>query len=285
MRHPRNIIQLVLLLSFLSVDTYAGVFGSNNYDDCLLANLKGVTNTLSANEIKKSCARQFPKSVPLDEIDLIVRVVNSGVLMLDSHYKAVHKRFYSDMSYDDYLQKTFETKYKTNYKDLSFEEFLKQIEYRAESREPVSAANVLFRPSGCEFSVTFPSTPKVQSTGTSQGTMQQAVLEHGTSLFRAECGTRSKEAITYFQKRLQKNLLDQANLFGLENPSAGVESSAIGTIGTYRGFKKVGGEIYQYMSRVYFGKHTMFQVHLMEPSRQGATVVGNNFLNSVKRHQ
>jgi hypothetical protein len=115
--------------------------------------------------------------------------------------------------------------------------------------------------------------------------MQQAMLEHNASLFRAECGARNKEDMAIFQKQLQKNLLDQANLFGLENASAKVESSTIGTIGTYRGFKKVGGEVYQYTSRLYFGKSTMFQVHLMEPSRQSPTVVGNSFLNSVKRYR
>ena len=150
---------------------------------------------------------------------------------------------------------------------------------------PVFAGETLFRPSGCEFSVAFPNAPKVQSINTNQGAMQQAILEHGTSLFRAECGTRNKEDMATFQKRIRESLLHQANLAGLENPSAEVESSTIGTIGIYRGLKKVGEEFYQYTSRVYFGKRTMFQVLLMEPSRQSPTIIGNSFLNSVKRYR
>lgn len=132
MRHSNIIVRLIflhLLLTILAVNSCRSA-RTENYNDCLLENLKGTTNTLSVNEIKKSCARQFPKSVPLDDIDLIVHVVNSGELMLNSHYKAVHKKYYSDISYDDYLQKVFEKKDRTKYKDISFDEFLKLIEYR-----------------------------------------------------------------------------------------------------------------------------------------------------------
>jgi len=121
----------LLLLSGPVANTHAGVLGAKDYNECLLENIKGASNTLAMREVKKTCARKFPKTVPLDDVDLIVYVMNSGELMLNIHYKAVHRKFYSDLEYEEYLKGIFEKLIKeTKYQDISFEEFLSRIEYK-----------------------------------------------------------------------------------------------------------------------------------------------------------
>lgn len=39
----------------------AGWFSPNDYDSCILENMKGVTNNLAANMIRSSCRKKFPE--------------------------------------------------------------------------------------------------------------------------------------------------------------------------------------------------------------------------------
>ena len=53
----------VVALTYLaSPDANAGLFGSNNYPECLLDRLPGAANDAVAQEILKSCMRDFPNN-------------------------------------------------------------------------------------------------------------------------------------------------------------------------------------------------------------------------------
>lgn len=54
----KRLIAGVILI--LASSANAGFFGFDDYDDCLLKSMKGVTEGLAAREIKKSCNRKFP---------------------------------------------------------------------------------------------------------------------------------------------------------------------------------------------------------------------------------
>ena len=119
-----------LLFFFIICNTQAGVLGPSNYNECVLQNIKSTANTIAAIEVKKSCALQFPKTVPLDEVTLIIYVINSGEIMLNSHYKVIYKKYYSNLEYESYLRKVYEKKDRIKYQDISFEEFLELIGYK-----------------------------------------------------------------------------------------------------------------------------------------------------------
>jgi hypothetical protein len=42
----------------------AGTFGPSTYDECILANMKGVGSDVAARAIAASCAKQFPPKTP-----------------------------------------------------------------------------------------------------------------------------------------------------------------------------------------------------------------------------
>lgn len=42
----------------------AGIFGPNNYDECVLAAMKGVTSDIAARAIMRSCREKYPPKVP-----------------------------------------------------------------------------------------------------------------------------------------------------------------------------------------------------------------------------
>jgi hypothetical protein len=42
----------------------AGIFGPSNYDECVLAAMKGVTSDVAARAIVRSCREKFPARVP-----------------------------------------------------------------------------------------------------------------------------------------------------------------------------------------------------------------------------
>lgn len=123
----RVIFLFLALVPFLA---NAGLFGPSNYDACLLENMKSASSPVVADEMKKAWARQFPKTVPLDELEVIVHVINSGELMTNAHYKAVHTKYYSDLDYENYLRNIFGKKDRSKYPDIAFEQFQKLIGYK-----------------------------------------------------------------------------------------------------------------------------------------------------------
>jgi hypothetical protein len=51
---------LVLLFVCLTNWAEAGWFGPNNYEDCVLENMKGVTSNVAAVAIENACLKKFP---------------------------------------------------------------------------------------------------------------------------------------------------------------------------------------------------------------------------------
>ena len=56
-------ILFVLVIAFASFSAQAqfgGLFGPENYDQCILENMKGVTSDVAAGQIANSCRKEFP---------------------------------------------------------------------------------------------------------------------------------------------------------------------------------------------------------------------------------
>jgi hypothetical protein len=79
-------ILFVLVIAFASFSAQAqfgGLFGPENYDQCILENMKGVTSDVAAGQIAFSCRKEFPAeektSEPLspEELEKITLITGS----------------------------------------------------------------------------------------------------------------------------------------------------------------------------------------------------------------
>ena len=66
-RYTTTVVTVVAALSLLPVVAVAGMLGPQNYDDCILENMKGVGSNLAAAQVAASCARKFPPGKPTDK--------------------------------------------------------------------------------------------------------------------------------------------------------------------------------------------------------------------------
>jgi hypothetical protein len=63
--------RLLFFISVFSATAEAGWFGPDNYDECILGSMKGVTSDRAATAIARSCRSKFPKNtVKLAKKDL-----------------------------------------------------------------------------------------------------------------------------------------------------------------------------------------------------------------------
>lgn len=83
---------LLMALSLIATgNAYSGWFGGlNNYDECILESMKGVTSDVAAKLIQQSCRKKFPresqeqKSVPLP--DTVLQEIEGKAGMTDYGY-------------------------------------------------------------------------------------------------------------------------------------------------------------------------------------------------------
>lgn len=90
----------IALLFILTVTTVqAGWFGPNNYEECVLKNMKGVNSDVAARIVRNACLEKFPSSEKVySDVELgnFAREVDSG-LPTQSHRR---KETISKMTYD-----------------------------------------------------------------------------------------------------------------------------------------------------------------------------------------
>lgn len=55
---------IILGLTLASGSAVAGLFGPNNYEECVLDNMKGVTSNVAAIAIARACRAKFPAPPP-----------------------------------------------------------------------------------------------------------------------------------------------------------------------------------------------------------------------------
>ena len=60
-------LTVAIVCSALPGFAIAGLLGPSNYDECILANMKGVGSDLAARAVAGSCARQFPQPKPAEK--------------------------------------------------------------------------------------------------------------------------------------------------------------------------------------------------------------------------
>jgi hypothetical protein len=54
---------IIIIIVMFSSYANAGLFGPNNFDDCILQSMKGVTSDMAARAIYQSCEQKFSKKV------------------------------------------------------------------------------------------------------------------------------------------------------------------------------------------------------------------------------
>jgi hypothetical protein len=60
-------LALAMFCAAVSGTATAGLFGPSNFDECILANMKGVGSDMAARAVAASCAKQFPQANPAEK--------------------------------------------------------------------------------------------------------------------------------------------------------------------------------------------------------------------------
>jgi hypothetical protein len=61
-------------------------FGPNNFNDCIIQNMKGVTSDTAAASIRHSCRQKFPEKSPPQKQELNTRIGYPRLDIWDKHY-------------------------------------------------------------------------------------------------------------------------------------------------------------------------------------------------------
>ncbi|RZB30376.1 MAG: hypothetical protein SRB1_02656 [Desulfobacteraceae bacterium Eth-SRB1] len=56
----KQVLTVALCLALILVASQGGWFGPNDYDECILESMKGVTSDVAARLIRRSCRDKFP---------------------------------------------------------------------------------------------------------------------------------------------------------------------------------------------------------------------------------
>jgi hypothetical protein len=94
-----NFFNLILFcLSFFCTSFSANAwspFGPNNYDDCIIKNMKGVTSDRAANLIRHSCRQKFP--LP-NQVETQVQATRYGFPRLDIWDKPYNNKVFGNVT-------------------------------------------------------------------------------------------------------------------------------------------------------------------------------------------
>jgi hypothetical protein len=140
------------------------------------------------------------------------------------------------------------------------------------------------RLSGCEYTITFPTTPRVVSyqAGGRPGEFLMTRTEDGPPILRAECqAIVDRSGLS--EALIVKSLEEQAASIGLTNVQVTMERSQLGLIGTYFGRKTAPGQEMMQMGRLYVGRTSVLNVLVIETVGSFPSKRANAFLWSVKR--
>jgi hypothetical protein len=62
-------LTLLMCCVALTAPASAGLFGPSSFDECILANMKGVGSDMAARSIAAACFKQFPASKKVERAD------------------------------------------------------------------------------------------------------------------------------------------------------------------------------------------------------------------------
>ncbi len=60
-------LALAMCCAAVSATASAGLFGPSTWDECILANMKGVGSDMAARAVAEACTRQFPPKKPAEK--------------------------------------------------------------------------------------------------------------------------------------------------------------------------------------------------------------------------
>ena len=73
----KRLFTVICLFILMPIPAMGGWFGPNNYEECILENMKGVTSDEAAREIKRACRSKFPHKTVKDFSDVPVSVLKN----------------------------------------------------------------------------------------------------------------------------------------------------------------------------------------------------------------
>ena len=78
----RSVCLTIVLVIFLPISTFPGVFGASNFWECILDEMPGIKNDPAAIEVKKKCRKKFPNIVEVKKKSSIFGVKTAGECVL-----------------------------------------------------------------------------------------------------------------------------------------------------------------------------------------------------------
>jgi hypothetical protein len=146
----------------------------------------------------------------------------------------------------------------------------------APANEPITSP-------GCDFVVWFPMKTDRQADNGTQGLRAQSVYDERNPLYlRAECNPIFDP--TSVRNGLSGLLEQQAKAAGLEHPQFSIESTAVGTVGTYSGMKSLPGvsSSARYVGKVVVGVGSILHLIALDPEPAALSPQATAFFSSIE---
>lgn len=153
----------------------------------------------------------------------------------------------------------------------------------------IALAEPVYKPHNCEYSVIFPSKPKLSTSfDPTLGEYVTAELLSGDSnnayLLRMQCignlDLNDKKLNT--KDFLKKQIIAYTESNGIENAEYHYENGKYGKSARSRGFKKIGNTMVTYEAKIYVGKTSFIMFHVGGTSKNYPQPQVSNFLRSLK---
>ena len=78
----RTVFLTIVLVFFLPISTFPGVFGASNFWECILDEMPGVRNDITAIEVRRKCIKKFPNTTEVKKKSPIFGVKTASECVL-----------------------------------------------------------------------------------------------------------------------------------------------------------------------------------------------------------
>ena len=139
-----------------------------------------------------------------------------------------------------------------------------------------------FRPTNCEYTVSFPTTPKITQVYTPEfGNVPTANGGIKSSLLRAECLKVDSRRLN--NQIIREWLFSAASQMGLGGLTYTFKKEVYGSVAQIRGYKKISKSPATYEIQMYVGNNSVLIIYVGSLSSVYPTDEIHNFINSVRR--
>lgn len=152
----------------------------------------------------------------------------------------------------------------------------------------IAQAQQVYKPHNCEYSVSFPSKPKLSLMfDPTLGEYKSAEILSGNSdnayLLRVQClgGLDLKDKKLNTKEFLKKQIIAYTESNGIQNAEYHFENSNLGKSARSRGYKKIGDTMVTYEAMIYVGKTSFLMLHVGGTSKSYPQPQVSKFLRSI----